>query len=78
MFKFYFIQTLKKKSNFIVKKKNKSQLNTISPIFFNKKAVFHSGKKKMSRTLHFFHNNLKIYNLFLTKKIKPQPIFKKK
>ena len=78
MCKVLFKQIIFGKKTILFKKKNKHFLNTISPIIFNKKITIHSGKKEMSRYTHFFHNKLKVDNLFLTKKIKPQPILKKK
>lgn len=56
--------------------KNRSTVVRIP--MFGKRILTSSGKSKLTRDLFFFHNKLNVSNLFLTKKVKPRPILKKK
>lgn len=50
----------------------------VNPLLFNSVFLTYSGKFKLQRSVFFIHNKSKLSNLFLTKKIKPKPILKKK
>ena len=50
----------------------------INPVFFGKNVEFYNGVSILNRNLFFIHNSSRLSNLFLSKKIKPRPVLKKK
>lgn len=58
--------------------KTKNSNFFFNPIYFFKEINIYNGTVFVNRHIFFFHNKIKAGNLFLTKKIKPMPVLKKK